>query len=1421
MIIVAAAGIAWRLNSREVMANVQGMLVTEVSNALGVSVTVGQIEITSFHTVTVSDIAIFDKESQVVATGDQITVAYRLLDLLRGQAAIDTISEITVLRPKLLLKQKAGGHWNIEDLFEQTTAQEARFSGKVNLVNGTVDANYQDKEWLLENVNGDLDFSQNPTTELKLTASYNGSILSATGTVSGQKHGILNLRAERLAVADYQKLALPESSLELLGGFAQDVEVTVRRDQAGALELAGEAKLDNIAANINGLPVKELSGLVTFTHKNVYLFTNGKVFDQPVSIKGSIAIAGSQPILNLAVASPAFEPSILDAAIPLRGPVAFEATVAGTAVNPVVKGQFRLAQGEMAGYPITAAVADLQLSDKLLTIYDFHGNVLGGQLNASGTVAIENWRYQLQLKGSQLDSAILADFVPGLAGKGDIDLAISGQGLLLSDATLQGTVAMQTGAVEGIPFTALQSSFYQNNGCLTLDYLNIGVGAGMLTASGTVDKQVLKLNIRGQSVPLSLVAGRINGLVLDGNANIAGEVTGTTTAPILAASFTAVDGQAFYQPFANAKGTIRLTSQQIALQEVELVDGVTSHQINGTLGLTGQREINMTVVSHQARAENLVKLLSPGEKLTGNVDNNVTLTGPLDRINANGQLTLTEGSFRGYLLAKGEGTYRRDNGYITLNNFIIHSLNTEVKLSGLVAPNNELNLDVTAQDIDVGRMNLHFPYPVTGRANFTGKLTGTPLVPLFNGDLASASLVLNGQELKALDGQVSIEGSEIRVPHFDFTQGSGKFTFTGGMDLEQDDIYGSFDVENGELESMLALLQVPGKDISGRLNGHIRLNGTIKNPNIWLTGNLTNGKIKNYPLENVDVDVALEHNILTVNNFTAKQGQGVLAIQGTADLNGPLNLEVGGRDIDAGLLTAWFDSNLETKGTLGFTAQVSGTVANPHTSVSLEIAGGGVGNATFDSLYGLFILDKDTIHVNQLLLAKGPYRASAYGVIPVAALSPQGRQQAAGGDQMDLKVRLDEANLSILPLLTKEVKWANGQTKGEITIGGTLAQPSLTGSIFIQNGAIKLASLTDPIQKVGVDIQFEGDKINVKTFEGHMGAGEYHLTGSARLNGLTALTDYNMTLVLDKLGVNSKYFKGPLNGTVTLLGSGDQPKLSGSLLLENNTVDIPTLPQIQSNQNIGLDLEVTVGKKVRLYNSYMYDLLAEGQIKFAGTTQRPRVSGQVKVVRGTVSYLRTPFKVKEGRADFTQFGSFVPVIQLTAEAKLQQTNITLTANGPVTDMAIQLTSDSSMSQQEIFSLLTLRSSYNDKQASGSNTRDSGLGRDELVSLLDTGLQMRFVSELEGMFRDAFGLDEFRLVRGLLTSDSAVPVDREAYNLQFGKYITDRLMLSYTMGLDNHDYNMAFRYDLSKRISLTGSRDSQNNSLIGFETRFKF
>lgn len=1421
LIIIVAGGVLGLSQSQETMAGAQSIIQAELSNALGSLVTVGRVEITSANTITIDDVTLYDKQAEILAASGKITITYSLLSILRGQNLVDAISDVAVEKPTLWLTQASNGRWNAQDILQQENITKPSFSSKVTLRDGRAMLKVSGAMWTLENINGSMDFAHNPSIDLQLQAVHKGAAVKAKGSVNSQGRSNLRIMVSELFVADYQVL-LTEGPLELVGGIVKNLEATVTQQQ-GKTEWAGEASLAGVDIDIDGMPVRQVQGNMAFTNKNMYVFANAKLLDQPIDVRGSIRTDTSHPILNLTVASAAFDPSVITDTIPVSGKLAFKANITGVTTNPIINGDATLTIGQIAGYEARNAKANVQMMDKKLIINKFNAEMLGGQVAATGVYLQDSGSYELHLQAQQIDMAnVLTDMVSN--SHGDVDVTVKGAGAF-AEADVQGTVAVGQGEMSGVVFNSLGAGFYRHNGIIAIDYANISLAKGLVSARGMIDHQNINLTIYGQGISLQQLDPNSSGIV-DGNGEFAGQITGNLSEPEFAGSFTAINGQVFYQPFTQAKGNIHGNRQQLVIDDIQLVDGVTKHQVQGTLGLNGQRDMNIMVKTHQARAENLIKLLVPGENLTGNVDNEMIITGPLENFNTEGHILLTDGSFRGQLVAKAHGSYKREQGTTTISQFSINSLNTRIKLSGSMSPNKDLNFDIVAQHINMERLNLHLPYPAVGVAQFTGKLTGTASDPVFNGQLSADSLTFNDQKITGVSGEITFNGHEIEVPYVSFMQGTGKFGFAGGFGIDTNEIYGNLDVENAELQPILTIFKLPCKDIHGQLNGQIRLNGTVNKPNICLTGTLKEGKIKQYPIESIVIDVALENNVLKINDLSAAQGAGSLVARGTADLNGPLDLEIGGRDIDAGLVATLLNANIEPSGKMGFTAQISGVASNPHAAISLEVVNGGVGNTTFDSLYGLLIVDKNTIHVNQVLLKKGPYRASAYGTIPVAALSPVGREQANIVDQMDLKLRLDEANLSVLPFLTKQVTWAEGPTHGEINVAGTLEQPIVRGNITINNGVVKLAALASPIQKVGVDISFEGDTINIKKFDGHFGKGLYSLTGTAKIRGM-ALSNYDLSLVLNKPELKSKYFTGAIDGNLNFTNRGSKPIVSGKLVFENDIINIPVIPDmVTSNVDIGLDVEMTVGKKVRFYNPYFYDILAEGRAKFAGSTLEPDVSGSIAAVRGTVNYLGTQFKVTEASADFKKFASFEPIVKLSAQTSLQQIEVSLNVNGPVSAMQFSLTSEPAMRQQEILSLLTLRSHYADKQ----NSANSGMGRDAMVSVLGAGLQMQFMSQVEGNFRSALGLDEFRVVKDTTSNsikksysdrEESTTVSQEVYNIEMSKYLTDKLLLSYTIGVDHNKSDLALRYSLSKRTSVNASIDEQKRTWFGLETRFRF
>ena len=1426
LLAIIIASVVSMTQSTTVMSKVQVSLTEEINKSFNGTVAFERVKIDSLNSVALHDLVVRDSEGNMAISVKELKATFTLRALLTGNPSLAALREIQLIEPQLHLLRSRDGRWNVETLLrDEPGQQEASLSALITLNKGALRLAGEGTDYIVANINGTVDCSRQPTIEFNLSGAYQNEAVSFGGTLTGKNQLFARIKAPKINLEALRPLFPASSPVLIRSGQIADL-TTVVRQQQGQLTYAGEAEIRQAALDINGIPVQDTNGRVTFTDQSLHFYqVSGTVAGQKAAVHGRITLNTLEPIIDLSIQASALDIGAVASAVPVTGKAEVKVHAIGAVSNPSIDGTVQMKEGTMEGIAVHDVKGQIRLADKVLTVSDGSAQVFGGRAKAAGQLNLTDLGYYMKLEGIGIDLGSMGDLAGGASGLASFDILVTGKGT--AKPALQGTATVKQALWSQWQAEEIDAGFSYTESDTIIDFINIKAGSGTLTAKGNLNDGALRLSFIGQSLLLERFSD-MAGIPWSGQANMRGMVTGTVDNPVAEADFNIKDGKIFEQFFTDASGRLVLTKDKVTLHQVATKSGVTTHQVNGTVELTGQKQVNISVRTSRARAETLIGLIAPGEQLTGNIDNEMVITGPLSAWNMEGKVKLWDGSFRGQLISRIEGRYRRAGGIMTLENFVIQSLGTQVVVGGTVSGSNELDLDVKAENIDLAKFAGR-DYPMAGLVNFHGHLGGLASEPSFDGELTAAKISLNRQEVTGINGIIRTAGNRIHIERFGFNQNGGTFAFAGGFESMGEAIYGTVTVHNGQLGSLLAILNSPVKEIEGPLNGHIEIGGTLNRPNIAVKGNLYGGKIKNYSLDSVDLDADYTGGVVHINTFSAKQGLGTLAVRGNADLKGDIAMEIGGQNIDASLLTAWFDSKLETSGKLTFGAEVNGKTADPQVALSIDISGGKVSGTEFDSLYGLVTMNKGSIFVNQVLLLKGPYKASAYGTIPLAALSKTKR--AAGGDQADqmaLQVTLDNANLSVLPMLSKEVSWATGETDGEIRIGGTLYEPIVNGRLFAQDGTVKLKSLSQPFQKVNIDIQFEGDTMNIKTFSGAMGGGSFRLSGSVGWQGL-ALSDYELALSLDKLGVNHRYFKGPLQGNISLKNNNNKPLLSGSFLFENTTIDIPLIPEIQpSDLDLALDVELIAGKKVRLYNNYLYDVMVEGQAKFTGTTRRPRPTGRFSAIRGTVNYLRTPFVIRSASVDFTQFGTFIPVIHLDASTRLEKTTVNLGIHGPMQAMEMKFSAEPAMRQEEIMSLLTLRSRYFDKSRSGGAVKDSGLGRDEVIGLLDAGLQMRFISEMESSFRQAFGLDEFRVVRGTLSSDGRTDKRsydpdsrREVYNVEFAKYLTERLKVSYSLGLDHQEYITGLQYDIRRNISFTGSYNSRTGYRVGLETRFSF
>ena len=1398
------------------------MVQEKAADILGTKAEISKVSLASWNTVSLQHPAVYGKDGRKIAEAESAEVHFSLFSVLKnpGAAAVD---EIRVHKAQAELIRHTDGSWNYEELLTDS-GEESSFRGKVILEDGSLAAVVQGKEIRAAELNGSADFASAPACKFEIKGKIDGSAVEAAGVYGGEEKQ-LSIKASELDLTPYLDLLpadlLPEN-LVLKGGKLEQADLVVTKKDNW--DIAGKVTVSGGKAEIEGIEVTEIAGQGDFSGQSASFTAAAVAEGQRAAVHGRVYFDLPEPHFDLLVESNGFAPEKIFPQSPFQGKLAFKVRLTGTAAEPYADGHISLAEGTISGYALKNVKADVLYDGQGIFVRNLQADALAGHVSGDVDFAVESKQYEARLQLNRLQLGYLQELLPDVSGSLSGDLTIMGSGNDWSRLKVMGSASAENVSYKGLALNTLNCSFKTEGDDVVIDAAAAKVqNGGTLGLKGKITKgRNLQLEFRGTHFDLSLLQAVSDKADLTGLADFSGTVNGDSANPQVTLYFAAHHGSLFKQPFHTLHGSASGSLDGIGIDSFYMEnDGHETWRVQGTVGFTGEKRINLRVDTMGARMEDIAALVAPDQPLTGNVDNVIQFTGTLDHIDAVGYIHFYRGSYRGVLLSGMDGDYTIKDNVMTVQDFHIFSPMVDMVLNGTVDRALNLNLQVAAKYIDIKRFEHKLPYPASGQGSFYGSVGGSLDRPLFDGRLAIPELVINGETLTEAKGDVSYRGSILHFDDFGFKHNGGSMMLDLNVNLATNNLAGTLELANVDVNGLASLVNLKNDVFHGRMAGRADIGGKTDNPAVHLTGSMPSGDINGYPLSNILVDINLFNKEIFINQCQGNQGDGIVAAAGTVSLEGPLNLQCSAQGIDAGIPWSFLGvTSDKLKGTLAMDLQVSGTYQNPEANLSVLLTNGGLRAAAFDKATGLFNLRNGIINVNQCRLEKTvadvPYSINVYGKVPLAAL--RDNEGADGQDKLDLTIDVDDADLSMLSALSDQLEWSVGPTDGKIKISGTVAQPAVDGTFRVVDGAVKFKAVKTPLENINVKADFIGKRFELKEFSGSIGGGKFNLSGQTLFEG-TKPQQYDFQLTADNLWLESDFYTGSINGAFTLQEGTFykfvMPKLSGNLLLDDALITIPSLPEGESNlPNMLLDVKLDLGKKVRLYNSQFFDMWLAGGAHFGGMTRYPNTSGAITVKRGTVSYLKNRFNIDEGTAYFNQVNSFLPSITLRASTKLEQTNVFLAVDGPASQMVPHLTSSPAMSETEILKLLTLRSAYR-----GSNADDS-----QLNDMLTVGLKMSFLSEVEGLMRDFLSLDEFEVGRDTTSINSKNNSDnstKEVYNVKMGKYVTDKLMLRYTKGIGADTNRYDVQYDLNDRMSVSIGRDTDKGNIVGLQARFSF
>lgn len=1055
----------------------------------------------------------------------------------------------------------------------------------------------------------------------------------------------------------------------------------------------------------------------------------------------------------------------------LHGLGGFEGELRVSPDGPVLDGRATLSSLRVAQAPECEVSADVGFAWPELTLANADLQVLGCRAEVKGSARAPDdeddaGRLDLRLEGAgpvrQLADTYLPKSVP-VAGKLTLSATVSGT---FKSPNVAVDVHLVNGTLKGIPVTRFEARGALQGDTGRLDTFAIAVDGAELKASGEMKPgRKLALTFAAEPVPLALALRLAD---LEGPAQgffrARGTVTGTPADPVVSATVDSADLSLNETDLGELQGSVSYQQQGVYL-------GPLTWRLNGgSLTATGRVPVSTPTEKEKPTPADLLDCTVAWAKLT---------FGEVLRL---GEETST-------LLGNNEQPAQ------SLDDTLFYFRKLKRLPEGVLAGRAVLRGALTDPQVPAARLTVT-----------DGKVGDEPL-PDFTLKVAYGDRKVFCRSLRAELGDLHAE-------------------VTGDVGLDGD---AALDVEIRNFPLALVNPWARGMpEVSGLGDLFARVSGPTKSPRVEGSVEIVEPALQNAAFDRLRLNYfRLEDGAFTIDpdDLTLMEDQNTLSAgcrlpvsyKGTPlPRDKPFTAAARLRGEDLGLLSGLFPGVPRMVGGLDAEVAAAGTLDQPQFTgrvavddTNLELPGL---ESNLHGLTGEIRLESGRRVVFQDMTAM-------LSTAPVdTTLLPQFRQQALklSGNVVltDEGLRHPLANLFDLLLEMDSL---------ELKLKDT-------------------SPLTDIKSRVTLKTR-ESDGRAVVTVEDFTGTGNKH-SGPLRAHGtmvlapnsLGSLKDFNRSEVGLSVSANNLTLSRAPYGTFTfdtdLQFAGDplhdgMPVLRGGVLVHHTRLSAPKLklsteaPEPASSFPF-VDIYVTVGDGVEVVHPALRASL-EGGIQISGTPADILVSGGLSSDKGVLRLPRAKAQLR--RADVDIFVRNDPVIPLQlvtrvwidadASAEVDDYLVDIKMRGPLalvegadSELELRMTSQPSLSQEQIYALLI-----------GTSSRNGGTS----VSL-QQDLRDKFEKQLVGLFasqasdvltrqlRQALGLDKLDLIWG----DEGV--QEIAVSKRFGK-----LFLGVRRLFNQSSLDTAFQaeYRFTRRFSVEYERDEFDSTQLRLKLRFSF
>ncbi|MBI4726057.1 translocation/assembly module TamB domain-containing protein [candidate division TA06 bacterium] len=854
--------------------------------------------------------------------------------------------------------------------------------------------------------------------------------------------------------------------------------------------------------------------------------------------------------------------------------------------------------------------------------------------------------------------------------------------------------------------------------------------------------------------------------------------------------------------------------QMLLVEDIDLASGP------GTVNGTGQLDLKARDYDLQLslnRVDLGTMLPMAGKALKTNINGVFKLQGQglePKKIKARADLVLNRSSVNDIPVDEFRCFVRAEGADIAIDQIRLRSGQAQLEAKGDIYKE-AVSLELETDEIDLAQFGPLFGLKdLAGRLRFTGLVSGSTKDPDIIGSFRLKEAGLAGISCLYFDGNMSVK-SIAKSP-----LGDSKFTLTG---IE----FGKQSIEKIEMLAELRGLDRGGFSVhivkdsitEGLLSGQLEVAG--KNISLIVYKLFFNSGYQ-IIANSQPLAVDIKSGAIDLKPGKLILGRGSLLFSGNYRNNKDFQVDIKGRDIDSRRILELMQLDKTVHGLLDFELAGSGNLASPKYSLKLNVGNLRFEQFTADNLFLDVAYADRVVRLNQLAISRYGSVSELSARIPV--------NLAAGPEMGKLLDQPMEGQVSLRDIGT----WAffpmadflsvyEGRIDLSVALSGTPFKPLLNGDFSINNAKMVLRPFGMYLRDVIVRAHFNADSLVIDGIKGTTeNQGLVMINrGEILLERFIPSKMYFLITTREAPIRNIPFIEANVDARIEINGTVNHPKISGNVKVNTALISMPFAPAEEPPPPEGepkpmdLDLAITGPQGIWLRNND-----ADIELKIDNLNVRMQqnllfLSGRLETIRGTYKALDRQFDITSGQLTFTNSALINPELNLSAQTSVDQptpeggtskVKIFLKIQGTALQPKLSFTSDPTMSEQDILTMISVGRKLDDENGNGDLAGQvTQRGVDYLSNMLLGKLQQKNIGLV----------DVVRLKTYLTGEDKGAQVT-------LGKYVTRKVFVSYSQGLSaNLSTEFTAEYLFGTRSAIVAKKDDKGKFNLGLRMKFKY